>query len=150
MTIEPEIREMESFKVIGMKYQGKNGNEEVPQLWRDFVPRIKEIKNVSRKEDTFGLQWDIKDDGQFMYIAGIKVEMVENVPEGMISWDIPKARYATFECTLPTLLEVYGQISEWLEKSEYSKASSPEFEYYPREFDGSPDSKMYIYIPITK
>ena len=83
-------------------------------------------------------------------MAGIEVERPADLPESMVSWDLPEATYAVFMCTLPGLGEAYTHAySTWLPQSGYERAPGPEFERYDARFDpGDPSSKMEICIPI--
>jgi AraC family transcriptional regulator len=88
--------------------------------------------------------------GEFDYVAGINVSAAAEVPEGMVSWDIPAQTFAVFSCTLPelgsTLEHIHGT---WLPASEYQHTDGPALELYDEDFDpGNPDSLMYVYIPI--
>jgi AraC family transcriptional regulator len=151
--MEPKIINRPAFTVIGMKYRGKNENQEIPQLWRQFGPRAMEIKNIAHPGISYGVM-DYYDEstGEFDYIASLEVESVEEIPEGMDRWDVPEQTYACFTCTLPTLIETFkSAYNEWLPQSEYEHAPSPEFELYDEDFDPNvASSPMYIYIPIKK
>ena len=70
----------------------------------------------------------------------------------METYDIPEQEYVVFECTLPTIKQVYEKINnEYLPNSEFNRTNTPEFEFYDKNFDPmNPDSKLYLYIPVQK
>ena len=149
--MEPKIVSRASFTVVGMKYSGKNENNEIPQLWGEFGPRMGEIKQVANPHLAYGVcdNFD-KSSGEFSYIAGFEVDSIAEIPEGMVSWDIPEGEYAVFTCALPTLGETYQHAYHtWLRESGYQRAPGPEFELYDESFDPKdPSSEMDVYIPI--
>ena len=148
--MEPKIVHKPEFTAIGMEYRGKNENNEIVQMWQEFVPRIKEIKHANFTWGTYGICRDLPAGEGVNYLAAVEVDQVEDVPQGMAVWTVPEQMYALFTCTLPTLHEAYRHAFEtWLPQSEYKRGDGPDFELYTEEFDPEvEDSKMYIYVPI--
>jgi len=149
--MEPKIIKGAAFTVVGMKYHGKNENNEIPQLWGEFGPRMGEIKQVANPHVAYGVCDNFDESSsEFDYIAGFEVGSTAEIPEGMVSWDIPAGQYAVFTCTLPTLGETYQYAyHSWLPQSGYQRAAGPEFELYDESFDlRDPRSEMDVYIPI--
>lgn len=148
--MEPEIVSKPTFTIVGMKYRGKPEGDEIPSLWREFKPRIREIKNLTPSDESYGVMdnYDEKT-GQFDYVSAVEVSKVVDVPEGMMSWDIPANKYATLEFKFSEIQQAFQNIYRWIPESGNERAPGPEFEYYPPEFDpDDPDSRMQIYIPI--
>ena len=152
--MEPKIKSRPAFRIVGMKYHGKNEQNEIPQMWSEFASRVSEVQNRVDAHATYGVMGNYDEDsGEFDYVAGLNVSAAAHVPEGMVSWDVPAQTYAVFSCTLPTIGETLDHIHRvWLPASGYRHAHGPEFELYrDEEFDPeAPDSVMYIYIPIEK
>ena len=48
----------------------------------------------------YGVCGDLEDDGSFRYVAGYEVSKSDDLPAGMVSWEIPEQTYAVFPCTL--------------------------------------------------
>jgi AraC family transcriptional regulator len=149
--MEPEMKSMPAFTVVGMKYRGKNKNNEIPALWEKFGPKMGEIKHIIGPAYGVMDNYDEKS-GEFDYIAGFKVETASDIPEGMVSKDVPEQTYAVGICTLPTIREVCEYLYHtWLPQSGFNHAHGPEFELYDENFDPEDEkSKMYIYIPVVK
>ncbi|MBN1487082.1 MAG: GyrI-like domain-containing protein [Anaerolineae bacterium] len=147
--MEPKIMTKPAFTVVGLKYHGKNEANELPQLWAELNPRIDEIQHQTGYA-AYGVCGAMDTEGNFDYVAGFAVTSTEDIPEGMVAWEVPEQRYAVFECTLPTIHKTYEYIHQtWLPQSEYERTNGPDFELYGEYFDPSnPGSPMYIYIPI--
>jgi predicted transcriptional regulator YdeE len=148
--MEPKIMSKPTFSVVGMKYRGKPEGGEIPALWREFNPRVSEIKYLSESDNCYGVMdnYDEKT-GQFDYVSAAEVSKVADVPKGMMSWDIPANKYAMLEFKFSEIHQAFQDIYRWIPESDNERAPGPEFEYYPPEFNPeNPDSLMQIYIPI--
>ena len=157
--MEPKIVTKPGFTIIGMRYFGKNENQEIPALWEKFDQRIEALGGLPNNtgEATIGLCITPEDapveDG-FEYVAGFPVSKVEDIPEGFVVRHVPEYTYAVFahKGDLPSLSKTYKYIYEtWLPQSGYKLAAKLDFEYYNEDFkDFAPDSIFYIHIPIEK
>ena len=149
---EPKIVTKEAFSVIGLKYRGKNENQEIPQLWGKLMPRFGELEKLINSNVSYGAARNTDyESGEFDYLAGFEFAGGEDLPEGMDIWDIPEQKYAVFTATLPTLMETFKNINEsWLPGSGYESTSGTEFEYYDETFDPQDsNSIVLLYIPIS-
>jgi AraC family transcriptional regulator len=109
--MEHRIVSKPAFTVVGMKYRGKNEHDEIPQLWGQFVPRIGEIQHRTPDPATYGVMFNYDEaTGEFDCVAALTVSSASDLPEGMVSVEMPAAQYAVFTCTLPTLSATYRQI----------------------------------------
>jgi predicted transcriptional regulator YdeE/DNA-binding transcriptional MerR regulator len=155
--MEPRIVSLSAFKVVGMRYYGKNENQEIAQMWGEFSRRRNEIPDLSDEPTGYGLcisDPEKDTDGAFEYIACLKVDRFGDLPEGMVSREIPAYTYAIFAHigALDKLSDTYQYIYQvWLPQSGYKMAAYVDFEYYDEDFkDFAPDSRLYIYVPIEK
>jgi predicted transcriptional regulator YdeE/DNA-binding transcriptional MerR regulator len=148
--MEPKIVTKPAFTVVGMLYHGRNENNEIAQMWGEFVPRMGEIKHATGAHETFGVCRDLEPEGLFEYVAGLPVTQAEDVPQGMVSWEVPEQKYAVFPCTLPTIGEAYAYANKtWLPGSGYERGDGPDFEHYDESFNPDEDgSHFHIYVPI--
>ena len=88
--MEHQIVSKPAFTVVGMKYRGKNEHDEIPQLWGQFVPRIPEIRHRNPDPATYGVMYGHDEEtGEFDYVAALHVNSAADLPEGMVSVDIP-------------------------------------------------------------
>ena len=151
--MEPNIVKREAFKIVGLLYRGKNENQEIPQLWGQFGDRGKTIRHIIYAEEAYGVMDNfVKTSGEFDYVAAMAVERLEDIPEGMVGWEVSAQTYAVFPCTLPKIMEAYNYASkEWLPESAYESAGRIEFELYGESFNPQdPSAEFYYYMPIKK
>ncbi|MFQ5595889.1 MAG: WYL domain-containing protein, partial [Anaerolineae bacterium] len=151
--MESKIVSRPAFTVAGMKYRGKPLSDEIPELWGAFMQRMGELKHVVNPTTAYGVCDNFDEStGEFDYIAAYEVDSGADVPEGMVSVDLPAQTYAVFTCTLPTIGDTFQSIyQEWLPQSGYQRAPGPEFELYDEHFDpNNPVSELYVYIPVDK
>ncbi len=151
--MEPKIVTKPAFKVVGMKYRGKSGGDEIKELWGAFMGRMHEIKYAVGDMVSYGVSTDFDYETKvFDYIACIAVELIEEVPQGMVSLDIPQGTFAVFTTTLPTMMESYDHAYHtWLPQSGYAKSEQPDYEEYGPSFDPEdPNSEFQFYVPINK
>jgi predicted transcriptional regulator YdeE len=150
--MEPKIVTKPAFTVVGMKYHGKNENNEIPQLWGQYNPRVGEIRYAVNAPVCYGVCGHLEESGKFSYLAAVQVGDAADIPSGMESWEVEEQEYAVFPCTLTTIHETYEYAhNTWLPGSGYERLSVPDFELYDETFDGEdPESILYVYIPIGK
>ena len=149
--MEVKIVTKPAFTAVGLPYYGKNETKkEIPAVWDNLMPRIKEIPNITGP--SYGLCSAAEADGRFHYLAGFGVSEVGELPEGMKDWTVPEGTYAVFPCELSTIHEAYQYAFEtWLPQSEYQYNKGIDFELYPGEFDAATgEESMFIYIPVEK
>ncbi len=151
--MEPKMVHKPAFTVIGMKIRTRNEHGEVPRLWYEFVPRFAEVKNVTNRNEAFGVLDNFDPETREVdYLAGLEVGDVEEIPKGMTSLKIHAQKYAVFTTTLPGLMDTLRKIhTEWLPQSGFEHTAGPDLEVYDRDFDPQDEtSKMYVYIPVTR
>ena len=151
--MEPKIKKKEAFTVVGVKYQGKNENNEIAKMWGEVYESFSQIKHVITPPDIcFGLCGEMLEDGSFSYLAGLPVSEAAGVPEGMEVWEVPAREYVVLPCTLSKIGETYEYaFSTWLPENGYKRDTGPDFELYEEDFDiDDSESILYIYIPIKK
>jgi AraC family transcriptional regulator len=127
------------------------------ELWRQFMPRLKELKHRSSTEL---LSLQLYDEGYFdQFEPGRKFEKwalaevssFEDLPDGLESFTLSGGLYAIFHYkgmnTDPsTFRYIY---SEWLPSSNYSLDNRPHFELLGAKYNNNhPDSEEDIYIPV--
>lgn len=148
--MQPEIVTKPAFTVIGLLLHTKPMATEIPQLWDKFVPRMDEIAHVAEPHVSYGLMQHDGSMTQLDYMAGSSVTQADEVPAGMVRWDVPANTYAVFETNIATIGETFGYIyNTWLPTAAYQPVAAPYFERYGEKF--SPDNPVLaIYIPVQK
>jgi predicted transcriptional regulator YdeE/DNA-binding transcriptional MerR regulator len=157
--MEPKIVKKEGFTLVGLRYFGRNENNEIAEMWGEFNRKMEDLGGLPYEtgEAAIGLcitPEDAPEDGAFEYVAGLPVTKVEDIPEGFVVREMPPYTYAVFahKGDMPSLAKTYEYIYEtWLPQSGYKLAAKIDFEYYNEEFKNfSPDSVFYIYLPIER
>lgn len=151
--MEPvKFETLRAFKVMGMKYRGKNENGEIPAMWGEFNPRCSELPSIGDCAYGVCLMVGNAPEGVFEYVAGCKVAADAIPPEGMVVVDVPENHYAVFEHrgSKETLGNTYHLIAnEWFPRSGLKPTGGYDMEVYDKKFKNfEPDSIMYIYEPI--
>lgn len=146
-SMEAKIVTRPAFTIVGVKYHGKNEHDEIKAMWGEFIPQMDGVPHRTEQHISYGACWDVDEQGEFDYIAGLAVSKVADVPEGMVSCEIPEQEYAVFRCTLPQLGDTFGYVYKtWMPASDYVRGDGPEFEYYDH-FSGD-DDVLDLYIPV--
>jgi AraC family transcriptional regulator len=153
LKMEPvKFETLPAFKVMGMKYCGKNEYGEISNTWSELNPRCAEIPSISQSAFGVCMMENQAPDGAFEYVAGFKVAADAIPPEGMVVVDVPENKYAVFEHrgSKETLMNTYHLIAnEWFPRSGMKPTGGYDMEIYDEKFkDFEPDSIMYIYEPI--
>jgi AraC family transcriptional regulator len=129
------------------------------ELWRDFMPRRKEIKN-SVNADLFSIEiydrsLDFKDfnpDTEFVKWAAVEVTDFDTIPEHMETFILTGGLYAVFiykgdgNDAQSTFEYIFGT---WLPNSDYILDDRPHFEIMGEKYKlNDPNSEEEIWIPI--
>ncbi|WP_461536294.1 AraC family transcriptional regulator [Spongorhabdus nitratireducens] len=158
ISMEPEIFIRPATKLVGISQQYDDSDLNLPRLWSAFGPYRGKIPNQVSPE-FFGIyeQYQEEDDRvTFSYICSVAVTNFDDVPEGMITRELPEQMYARFTHRgavadlEKTLKYIWGS---WLPKSHYDYVEKPDFELYGNKFNvenpNSSDSEIYLHIPVT-
>ncbi|HOO96827.1 MAG TPA: GyrI-like domain-containing protein [Caldisericia bacterium] len=155
---ERKIVEKGEFKVVGLKYRGKNEQGEIPAMWGQFMGRYGEIS----KESILGgcnvwgvciASEDYKCGDDFNYLAAVEVKTDTPAPSGMETQVVPAGKWMVFEHrgALDTLHQTYDAIHSKLLPESGMKFEMTELELYDERFKmGSPDSVMEIWVKIKE
>lgn len=155
----PTLVQISEKLVIGKKSEISLANFNVAEIWQEFSPKIKEIRNrvspdllsiTIYQPDHFE---NFSAEKTFEKWAGAEVDSFENLPEGLDQLIIPAGKYAVFHYKgLPTDNRIFQLIySQWLPTSEFELDQRPHFEVLGEKYkNGSPDSEEDIYIPIKR
>ena len=156
--VEPVIVELDEMTVVGVQTLFSMKCNLIPLLWERFAPRMQEIKNASRKDVALEVAYDMQGESEeetFFVLAGLIVDSVGEIPEGMTYKHIPAHEYAMFTHYGPIsqIYDTYDRIyNKILPRSAYEvddKACA--IEWYDERFKmDSPDSEYDIYVPVKE
>lgn len=153
----PRIEIISEKKLVGQRLTMSFVNYKISELWRNFMPRRKEITNhltnelislVIYKPTHFE---DFKLTNEFERWATVEVSDFEHVPNEMETFVIPSGLYAVFDYKgLHTDHSIFQYIlGTWLPKSDYVLDNRPHFEILGDKYkNDDPTSEEEIWIPI--
>lgn len=160
LSLEPTIVHQKKRLIVGIRTQfysidseKNNVAEKLPALWDNFLSRLDEIQNTTNGT-CYGALYRASEDGeQLNYIAGIEVDNIDSIPNGMMSMSVPECQYAQFTHSgeVAKLDSTVNYIySNWLLKSKYKHTYGPDLELYGSDYHPtSKDSIIHYAIPIT-
>ena len=155
-----KVVDSQEILVIGLSAEANfhNISQVTPQLARQFMPRLDEIKS---RKDTFTLSlqnynyFDFKTfnpNETFDKWVGIEVTSLEDVPEKMKTLTITSGRYLVidFKGSIPDFITFWQNMhSTWLPNSEFELDDRPHFERLPPSYNPmQPINEEEIWIPI--
>ena len=154
--MEPEIVELESKKLVGMRMEMSLSENRTSELWRAFMPRRAEVENRINDEfyslQNYGENWDFSPDKRFEKWALVEVASFENIPGGMEEYRLEGGTYAVFTHLGPaaeaqkTFHYIFG---EWLPTSGYAVDNREQFEVLPAGYNPlDPHAKEEIWVPV--
>lgn len=135
-----EFKQVDVPEMIIVGFQDKLGPNGAKHLWDQLYDRMGEIRNITNTKVGYG----VIDNG--LYIAGVQVQLINDIPEGMSSIIIPERSYNVFIHKGPifTLMNTWNQISDNCQLSGLS------FERYDERFNPmAEDSILELYISET-
>ncbi|WP_332645288.1 AraC family transcriptional regulator [Lysinibacillus sp. 54212] len=154
-----KIVEKEKFQVVGMKRtynweKGENTNG-IPLFWDEIngAGMDKKLIKLNNGEINGVLGVCVSDKNNKALIDyWIAVDHEGDVPENMLSIEIPSSKWVVFEVHGPmpeAMQNTWKQIySEWFPSNPYEPAGTPELEVYSDEDPYKPDLYSEIWIPI--
>ena len=157
--MEPTIVNLKEKKIIGCSCKMNSINNKTGELWKSFMPRLKEIKNKI-SADLFSVQIYNADYNfnqfdpsiQFTKWAAAEVSSFKKVPADMETLIINAGLYAIFLHKGSNLNNSTHQyiFQKWLPTSEkYILDARPHFEVLGEKYkNGDPSSEEEIWIPI--
>lgn len=135
---------------LGERYTCES-SKAIPSQWQRFLPHIGNIPGQVGNT-AYGVRCNSDEEGNFDYIAGVKVSDFSELPSEFSRVRIPAQRYAVFSHRdhVSTIRRTVNTIwSKWLPESGHEAADAPDFERYDESFD--PQTCMgglEIWIPI--
>lgn len=160
VTMKPRIIELENKKLIGASVKTSLANNNIPQLWNDFMSRIEEIKNnqntgcyeIHLFDSEFKME-NFTEDMEFKKWVAVEVANFDSIPKGLKSLTIEGGKYAVFEHkgTMSNIQMTFDYAyGTWLTNSEYEIDKRADFECYGEKYFGPehPESITELWIPI--
>ena len=128
-------------------------SQRLPLQWAAFVQKFPVANTASAL--TYGVMCGSDMAAQtFEYMSAVEVTSFDGLAAGLDRMNIPPAQYAVFTHEGPASLisQTWGAIwSDWLPRSGFVSAASPDFERYDARFDTVTGSGIVeIWFPVVK
>lgn len=160
LTFDPEIVEQPQLHLVGMhtRFFGidsekNNMADKLPQLWNAFLPRLDDIPHRIEGGCYGVIKQTAENSDELEYWAVAPVEQFDLLPKGLLSMQVPAARYARFthkgfvSSLNMTVNYVY---SSWLLRSGMRHTYGSDLEFYGSEYEANSDkSVIYYSIPVA-
>lgn len=157
--MNPRIKILKEKKLIGYCLKMSLTQNKTGQLWGQFGPRIKEIKNrVS--EDKISMQIfdpsyysNFNPENEFEKWATVEVEDFKSIPNNMQAFTLQEGMYAVFDYKGSSSDHSIFQYIfwKWLPKSPYQIDDRPHFEVLGKNYkNNDPNSEEAIWVPIKE
>lgn len=155
----PRIEKLKEKKIVGMRMTMTYSKNKTFELWKGFMPRRKEIRNL-KSADLYSIQvysenFNFRDfdfNAEFEKWAGAEVSDISQVPDGMESLILKDGLYAVFIHKGPASKgeKTFRYIFEkWLPGSGYMIDYRPHFEILGEKYKNEdPDSEEEVWIPV--
>ncbi len=154
----PEIKTLNEMQLVGKRLPMSFANNRTPELWRSFMPRLREISNRVGTElysaevypATFFQHYNAN--AEFEKWAAVEVADQNDIADGMEPLVFPAGLYAVFihKGTPEKGSETYRYIfMDWMPASGYEVDSRPHFAVMGDKYRYNDDSsEEEIWIPI--
>ena len=157
--MNPRIEKLKEKKLLGYHLKMSLTNNLTGQLWGQFGPKIKAIKN-KMSEDKISMQiyepsyfQNFDPSNEFEKWTTVEVENFDEIPEGMETFILEEGTYAVFDYKgSSTDNAIYQYIFwKWLPNAPYLIDDRPHFEVLGKNYkNNDPNSEEEIWIPIIK
>lgn len=153
----PRIETKNPKKLVGIKLSLSLANYKIGDLWKNFMPRRKEISNTISQDlismSVYSATYfsNFSPNNQFEKWAAVEVINFENLPPEMETYLLPEGLYAIFNYKgLNTDRSVFQYIFQtWLPQSGYTLDNRPQLEILGSRYkNNDPNSEEEIWIPI--
>ncbi len=147
-----EIKHISSFTIHGLQHHfDALSKVTIPSLWNALVQSL-DHEGGAFGTPSFGVSMNYDENGGFDYLCGLASSDQLRPPSNSRSVRIPSGLYAKFihDGHVSSIRESWNAIyNEWLPRSDYVIADTPEFECYSKNFDPiSGTGTISIYLPL--
>lgn len=158
MKMQSRIELLKEKKLVGMKMKMSFAGNKTSDLWRSFMPRLKEVRDRIGSElyslEVYNHEFfkQFHPANEFEKWAAVEVKNFESVPGEMEALLLPEGEYAVFIYKGPQSegAKAYNFIFQnWLPASNYLLDNRPHFAVMGEKYRmDDPSSEEEIWIPV--
>ena len=157
--MKPRIETISEKKLVGKRLTMSLADNKTGDLWKSFIPRVKEITNTLTSDFTSLAVYrstyfvDFSPINEFEKWATIEVSGFENILNDLETFKLTGGLYAVFDykgsSNDPSIFQyIFGT---WLPNSDYLLDDRPHFEVLGEKYkNADPNSEEEIWIPIRQ
>ncbi|WP_404337993.1 GyrI-like domain-containing protein [Planococcus rifietoensis] len=151
-----EIKTLPAFYVAGISIDTKVNSPDIPILWKQLSESelVDDLISFSSGK-SFGVCYDMKDNGQVKYMAGWEVanpDKVKQLPVEVVL--IESSTFAIIPCIgkIPeSLHNAWNYMwKQFFPESGYIYSGKVDLEFYPQKVVDSKEYQMQIWVPVEK
>ncbi|MFP7296519.1 GyrI-like domain-containing protein [Neobacillus niacini] len=153
--MEIQVLEKEEINVIGISGSGTYSQmHNIPDLFDEMKVRLEEVPNQT--QDAVLITPFHSRETEFTFYVTTPVEKVENVPDGMVGFTIPRKNYvySSYKGSLEELENTYRKMLVWMEEYGYDlddhALSLKVFKENNSGGEGGADFELYLPVKSYK
>ncbi|QPC45891.1 AraC family transcriptional regulator [Mangrovibacillus cuniculi] len=165
LSMEPSLKKVEGFYVVGYEVKTKNvdgeNNSDIPAFWQQYLQNDlgEKIPSPLNPYEELGICTDFQPEtGEFTYIIGKRVAEGTTPLAGMVYRTFPEQEFAIFttppaddKSFIPTIQSTWNNIfSTWFPQSDYEHSGTLDIELYDERCHVNENKKIDIYVPVKK
>lgn len=151
-----EIKTLPAFCVAGISINTTVNSPDISMLWEQLSESdvVDDLISLSSGK-SFGVCYDMQENGQIKYMAGWEIENPEKVKQLPVEVvQIESSTFAIIPCTgeIPeSIHKAWNYIwKQFFPESGYIYSGKVDLEFYPEKVTDSKDYQMQILVPIEK
>lgn len=151
--MEVRLVDRQAAMLVGLVASGaKVGDMDIAWLWQQFEQQYQQIKCAVPEQSYEVHIEEPAGTGLHFCFVGVQVTELNEVPPEMFIKLIPAGRYLLFtHCFRDGGFSIaFGEIYEWLARSDYRPAYPLDIQCYDQRFKGpdNPESVLEILVPV--
>ena len=150
-TMNIQVLEKEEIKVVGISRSGTYAQmSKIPDLFDELKERLGEVPNQTN--DSVLIAPFHSRETEFTCYIATPVEKVENVPDGMVGFTIPRKNYvcSSHKGSLEELENTYREMLVWMEEYGYDLDGNALSLEVLKDNDNSTNFELYLPIKSYK
>lgn len=152
--MKPELVNLPEKMILGVPHKGLNDYASIQKVWQELADRIEEIENVKADTEFYGVCEPLyQGEDRITYLAGVEVEKVNRVPQGMQAWFLSHPLYLAYPHTgaANTIGQSFDKIyHEILPEMKLYPTEDYDYEAYTELFYGEEEPVIMLYVPVRK
>lgn len=151
--MEIKVREKEEMKVVGISWTGSYSQAgAIPKLFVEMENRLQEVPNKTG-EPVLIAPFHSRET-EFTYYVTAPVEKVEQIPEGMVAFTIPRKNYVVATHiggpgeVENTYLKMFSWMKEYGYDQDFHALSLEIYKEEHKERNATGDLHFDIYLPV--